>query len=351
MQLIELIQQVESGENLDEQTSAWLMGQIMTGSLDPQHVKQMILALKVKGESSSEVIGFVSAMLERTDRIDLGEFSLDIVGTGGDQSGSVNISSTAAIIAAAAGATVVKHGNRAASSKSGSADVLEALGITLSFTGKQVAACVAEVGIGFCFAPQFHPAMKNVAPIRKELGVPTIFNILGPLANPAQPKSMLVGVADPNRSELMAEVLSNRECVGFIASGDDGLDEITVTTTSTMLQFGTSQTKFSFDPTKFGIKLAEPELLAGGDAAMNAKYLVQTLTSDENSPKIQAIRAAAVLNAAAGLVAYWQKTNQHNELTFEQMMQLAVDTSFEVVQSGTALAKLTQWQQFCTSIK
>ncbi|MFM1905669.1 MAG: anthranilate phosphoribosyltransferase, partial [Actinomycetota bacterium] len=142
MQLIELIQQVESGENLDQTTAAWLMGQIMSGSLDPQQVKQIILALRAKGESSSEVIGFVSAMLERTDRIELGEVSLDIVGTGGDQSGSVNISSTAAIIAAAAGATVVKHGNRAASSKSGSADVLEALGITLQLTGEQVAACV-----------------------------------------------------------------------------------------------------------------------------------------------------------------------------------------------------------------
>ncbi len=351
MQISELIQQVESNYDLDQAAARWLMGQIMDGNLDPQLVKQVILGLKAKGESASEVIGFVNAMMERTSPIELDQVSLDIVGTGGDQLGSVNISSTAAIIAAAAGAVVVKHGNRAASSKSGSADVLEALGIKLNLSAAQVKNCVSEVGIGFCFAPQFHPAMKNVAPIRKEIGVPTIFNILGPLANPAQPKAMLIGIADSSRAELMANVLSDRDVVGFIARGDDGLDEITVTTTTTLWYLNNQrlvQTKF--DPTEFGIQKVQLDELLGGDAAANAEHLRQTLNPDFNSKKIQAIRSAAVLNAAGGLLAYWLKLGEVHSSVNATDWKRAIDTAAAAIDSGAALQKLIKWQQFCAGI-
>ena len=352
MQISELINQVESHYDLDQTSARWLMSQIMDGNLDPQLVKQVILGLKAKGESASEVNGFVAAMMERTSSIELNQVSLDIVGTGGDQLGSVNISSTAAIIAAAAGAVVVKHGNRAASSKSGSADVLEALGIKLDLTAAQVKHCVSEVGIGFCFAPQFHPAMKNVAPIRKEIGVPTIFNILGPLANPAQPTAMLVGIADSSRAELFATALGDRGVVGFIARGDDGLDEITLTTTTTLWQFGNKQLmKTKFDPTGYGMHLVKMEELLGGDAAENAEYLRQTLNPDFNTPKIDAIRSAAVLNAAAGLLAYWLKLGEVKNEVVADDWKRAIDAATTAIASGAAMQKLTEWQQFCAGIK
>lgn len=352
MQISELISQVESHHDLDQTSARWLMSQIMDGNLDPQLVKQVILGLKAKGESASEVNGFVAAMMERTSPIELNQVSLDIVGTGGDQLGSVNISSTAAIIAAAAGAVVVKHGNRAASSKSGSADVLEALGIKLDLTAAQVKNCVSEVGIGFCFAPQFHPAMKNVAPIRKEIGVPTIFNILGPLANPAQPTAMLVGIADSSRAELIATALADRGVVGFIARGDDGLDEITLTTTTSLWQFGNKQLiKTKFDPTGYGMHLVKMEELLGGDAAENAEYLRQTLNPEFNAPKIDAIRSAAVLNAAAGLLAYWLKLGEVKNEVVADDWKRAIDAATTAIASGAAMQKLTEWQQFCAGIK
>lgn len=350
MQLPELIEQVEANQDLDQAAANWLMGQIMSGNLDSDLVKRIILGLKNKGESSTEVIGFVNAMLERTTLIELDQITLDIVGTGGDQAGTVNISSTAAIIAAAAGAVVVKHGNRAATSKSGSADVLEALGIRLDLSADQVNNCVTEVGIGFCFAPQFHPAMKNVAPIRKEIGVPTIFNILGPLANPAQPKSMLVGVANWERTALIAEVLATKGVHGFIARGDDGLDEITLTTTSRLSRFGAGQyLETRFDPTQFGISLADADLLSGGNAAENARYLIDALTPEINSPKIAAIRSTAVINAAAGLLAYRIKTGSVNDVNTHSWGD-AICSAQAAVESRSAIRLLNRWQDFCTAI-
>lgn len=351
MQISELINQIESHHDLDQASARWLMSQIMDGNLDPQLVKQVILGLKTKGESVSEVNGFVAAMMERTSAMELDQVSLDIVGTGGDQLGSVNISSTAAIIAAAAGAVVVKHGNRAASSKSGSADVLEALGIKLDLTAAQVKHCVSEIGIGFCFAPQFHPAMKNVAPIRKEIGVPTIFNILGPLANPAQPTAMLVGIADSSRAELIATALGDRGVAGFIARGDDGLDEITLTTSTTLWQFENKQlTKTKFDPTSYGVNLVKIAELLGGDATENAEYLRQTLNPDVDTPKIDAIRSAAVLNAAAGLVSYWLKLGEVEKAVSGEDWMRAIDAASTAIATGAAMQKLTKWQQLCASL-
>lgn len=350
MLLSQLIAQVEANEDLSQEAAHWLMGQMMQGNLPTEDVKKIILGLKNKGESLSEVTGFVDAMLERASAVNFPGVALDIVGTGGDQLGTANISSTAAIIAAAAGATVIKHGNRAASSKSGSADVLEALGIKLALSAKEIELCVQEVGIGFCFAPHFHPAMKNVAQVRKELGVPTIFNILGPLANPARPSAMALGVADPNRALLMAGVLQKQGCVGFVAHGSDGLDEITTTGTSTIWEFGKQNNQFELYPADFGIPIYAANLLTGGDAKENAQLLLQVIDPDQNAIKVEALRAAAVLNSAAGLIAFWIKSNQIHSVPTKKEWQKAIDASYLAIKSGAAKERLTRWQEFCATI-
>jgi anthranilate phosphoribosyltransferase len=351
MQLDELINQVESNHDLDKSAAGWLMAQMMDGNLPSESVKRMILALKEKGETPQEVLGFVDVMLERTTPVEISAPCLDIVGTGGDQLNSANISTTAAIIAAGAGALVVKHGNRAASSKAGSADVLESLEIKLALDAKQVAQCVAEVGIGFCFAPQFHPAMKKVAAIRKEIGQATVFNILGPLANPANPGAMMVGVADPNRANLIANVLHSRGVDGFVAHGKDGLDEITVTAETQIWQFGELEIKQSvLDPAQFGVEKYPPHLLTGGDAKENAELLRKTLDPSEQSENVVAIRAAAVLNAAAGLLAFWIKSDGHTSNLEEIHWRNAIMECNLAIESGAAAKKLAKWQQFCAEI-
>jgi anthranilate phosphoribosyltransferase len=351
MQAAAIVKSLNSGADLDFKTSKDLMGCFMDAQFSDSEIKEIILALKAKGEVATEVTGFVAAMLERSPRVEVATLALDIVGTGGDQSGSVNISTTAAIIAAAAGAQVVKHGNRAATSLAGSADVIEALGIKLNMDASQVAQSVEQVGIGFCFAPQFHPAMKNVAAARKAAAVPTIFNILGPLANPAQPKSMLIGVADAARAELMAEVLAARGCVGFIVRGDDGLDEITLTTTSTIWQFGSGKfVETKFNPVDYGFTLVDSSALKGADATNNAKVLTAALDPNQSSGNLAAIRAAAVLNSAAGLLAYRMAAANSSELASRADWESAIAAATEAVSSGKASAKLFQWQQFAATL-
>ncbi len=344
----EIANLVANRGDLDFQTSKSLMGLIMDAQLNDEQIKQIILGLTAKGEVAAEVMGFVAAMLERTSLIAVPEVCLDIVGTGGDQSGSVNISTTAAIVAAATGIKVIKHGNRAASSKSGSADVLEALGINLNMNDIEIKKCADEVGIAFCFAPQFHPAMKNVAAVRKEIALPTIFNILGPLANPAQPTSMVVGVADPARAQLMAKVLSDRGCVGFMVHGDDGLDEITITTTSTIWQFGEDKfEKLVFNPTEFDIPFAKSEFLNGGNAAENAEKLIATLDPMQQNPSVVAIRNAVILNAAAGILANQLKIAAASKLATTAQWQAAIAVAAAAIENGAALEKLRHWQKFC----
>lgn len=341
---------VANRADLDFQTSKSLMGLIMDNQLSDEQIKEIILGLKTKGEAAAEVTGFVAAILERSSVIEVPEVCLDIVGTGGDQSGSVNISTTAALVAAATGIKVIKHGNRAASSKSGSADVLEALGIKLNMNDVQIKECADEVGIAFCFAPQFHPAMKNVAAVRKEIGLPTIFNILGPLANPAQPTSMVVGVADSALAELMAKVLGERGCVGFMVHGDDGLDEITITTTSTIWQFGNNIfEKQVFNPIEFDISFAKSELLNGGDAVENAEKLIAALDPRQLNPTALAIRNTVILNAAAGILAHQIKISAASQLATTAQWQAAITAAAAAINSGAALEKLRNWQKFCAA--
>ena len=230
-----LTEKLTSGLDLERNEIQGAMREILSGQSDIDSVKSFLLALKAKGETSDEVGALVEVMYANAAPINITERAVDTVGTGGDGAHTINISTTAAIIAASAGARVVKHGNRAASSKSGSGDLLEALGVAITLDGKAVEKTVSELGIGFCFAPIFHPAMRFAAPARKELGIPTVFNILGPLANPAKPQAAAIGVADDRMHLVMAEVLATRGVDGFVFRGDDGLDEITLATTTSVL--------------------------------------------------------------------------------------------------------------------
>ncbi len=321
--------------DLTLEQSQWAMREILDGNAEIENVKAFLLALKEKGESAQEVESFVAQMIAHCSPILITERAVDTVGTGGDGAHTINISTTAAIIAAAAGARVVKHGNRAASSKSGSADLLEALGIAITLDGDGVARCVEEIGIGFCFAPIFHPAMRFAGPARKELGVPTIFNILGPLANPAQPKAMAVGVANAGVHQLMAQVLADRGVEGFVFRGDDGLDEITLGTTTTVLTIsGGKFSKNSLDPLDFAIDRAPVSALVGGDAKENAEITKAIFAGERGAP-----RDAVVLNAAAAIAAYEGLTN----LSLNERIEEGIEKAIQAIDSGKATTLLNQW--------
>jgi anthranilate phosphoribosyltransferase len=311
------------------------MSEILQDAADVAQIKDFLLALKAKGESAEEVNAFVSAMYQHSAPIDITERAVDTVGTGGDGFNTINISTTAAIVAAAAGAKVVKHGNRAASSKSGSADLLEALGVNIDLFGEGVETVFREVGIGFCFAPKFHPAMRFAAPARKELGVPTIFNILGPLANPAKPKAAAIGVANERMHLLMAQVLSAKGVDGFVFRGDDGLDEISLATTTSVLTIGQGGISSDvIDPADFGISKAPISDLVGGDAQFNANVSRAIFGGEHGAP-----RDAVALNAAAAIAAY--KGEFDKSLTVR--MQDGYADAIKAIDSGAATVLLENW--------
>ena len=312
-----------------------IMGEVLTGRAEPENLKNFLLALKEKGETSEEVGALVSQMYEHAAPINISARAVDIVGTGGDKSNTINISTMAAIVAAAAGAVVVKHGNRAASSKSGSADLLEALGVAINLDGTLVAQCVGELRIGFCFAPNFHPAMRHAAQVRKELGVPTVFNILGPLANPARPKAAAIGVANERMHLVMAQVLGDRGVEGFVFRGDDGLDEITLATTTQVLSIGNGEIQSGLiDPTDFGISKAPISELVGGDAQENAEIAMRIFNGEVGAPS-----DAVVLNASAAIAAY----NGDLEYDLQTRFAAGVDAAKQAIDSGAAKDLLNRW--------
>jgi anthranilate phosphoribosyltransferase len=311
------------------------MNEILNGAADNSTIKRFLIALKNKGESPEEVGALVAQMYEHCAPISISKRAVDTVGTGGDGAHTINISTTSAIIAAAAGAKVIKHGNRAASSKSGSADLLENLGININLNGQSVEESFATLGIGFCFAPLFHPAMKHAAVARKELGVPTVFNILGPLANPAKPKAAAIGVANERMHLVMAQVLGSRGVDGFVFRGDDGLDEITLATTTSVLSIGTEEiTSGLLDPTEFGIAVAPVSALVGGDGAENAR-ITRSIFAGEKG----AHRDACVLNAAAAIAAYEGRT----ELSLHERISSGVEAAIEAIDSGAAHELVNEW--------
>ncbi len=291
-----------TGDDLAPDEARAAMSEILDGAATPAQIAGYVIALRVKGETVPELTGMVEAMLAAAERVMLppGPPAVDIVGTGGDRAHTINVSTLAALVVAGAGGRVCKHGNRAASSATGTADVLEALGVRIDCGPAEVARCVAEAGIGFCFAPRFHPAMRHAGPTRRELGVPTAFNVLGPLANPAGVGRMMIGVADDRMAERMVGVLAARGCDRvLVVHGDDGLDELTTTTTSHVVELrdGTVSS-YEVDPQALGLAPAAPVDLVGGDPATNAELARRVLAGEEGPH-----RDIVVLNAAAGLVA------------------------------------------------
>ncbi|MBA3720585.1 MAG: anthranilate phosphoribosyltransferase, partial [Nocardioidaceae bacterium] len=260
--------------DLDAGQTAWAMGEVLAGNATPAQIAGFAVALRAKGETVDEVEGLVRTMYEHAAPLEVPGRCVDVVGTGGDRAHTVNISTMAAVVTAGAGARVVKHGNRAASSLSGSADVLEALGVVLDLPPVRVAAVAEEVGITFCFAPVFHSSLRHAAVPRRELGVATTFNFLGPLTNPARPAAQAVGVADARMAPVLAGVLARRGVEALVFRGDDGLDELTISSTSTVWvsRAGSEDVEqVQVDPRDLGVPRAPVETLRGGDPAHNAE--------------------------------------------------------------------------------
>jgi anthranilate phosphoribosyltransferase len=287
-------------EDLTEAQASAAMRSILAGEATPAQIAAFATGLRCKGETAAEMTGLVRAMLAAAAPLELPGPLLDTCGTGGDRAGTFNVSTLAAIVAVGAGQRVAKHGNRAATGRCGSADLLEALGVAIALPPAGVAATVAETGIGFCFAPLFHPALRHATAPRRELGVPTVFNFLGPLANPARAAHQAVGVADPRMVPVMAEVLrrtGTRHALVF--HGHDGLDELTTTTTSTLLDVGQDGVReLVVDPAALGLAEATRESLVGGDVERNAAIAKQVLAGEGGPP-----RDVVLLNTAAALVA------------------------------------------------
>jgi anthranilate phosphoribosyltransferase len=294
-----LIGKVATGATLTREEASGAFEQMMSGEATPSQMGALLMGLRVRGETVDEITGAVAAMRAKMLRVTAPPDAVDVVGTGGDASGSFNISTCAALVVAGAGVPVAKHGNRALSSRSGAADVLSALGVNINLSPEAVGRCIAEAGIGFMFAPAHHPAMKNVGPTRVELGTRTIFNLLGPLSNPAGVKRQMVGVFSRQWTTPLAQVLKNlgAERV-WIVHGSDGLDEITTSgpTSVAALEDGNIRA-FEISPEEFGLRKVKPEALRGGDAAENAHAVLNVLKG-----KASAFRDVSLFNAAAALV-------------------------------------------------
>ena len=297
----QVLGRLTDGRDLVRGQAVWAMDQIMAGTATPAQIAAFGVAMKMKVPTAAEVSELADVMLSHALQMPAGtQDTVDIVGTGGDGVNTVNLSTMASIVVAAVGVPVVKHGNRASSSLAGGADMLEALGVRIDLGPEQVARSLAEVGIGFCFAPLFHPSFRQASAVRRELGVPTVFNLLGPLTNPARPRAGLIGCAFGDLAELMAEVFAARGASVLVVHGDDGLDELTTTTTSTIwrVRAGTVD-RLTFDPAGFGFARANLNELVGGDADANAAQARAVLAGAKGP-----VRDAVVLNAAGAIVAH-----------------------------------------------
>jgi anthranilate phosphoribosyltransferase len=330
----ELLRQLVGGEDLEPAVAEWAMDQIMSGTATPAQIAAFVVALRAKGERPAEIAGLATSMLAHARRVTVDVPAVDVVGTGGDRAHTVNISTMAAMVTAAAGAPVVKHGNRAASSRCGAADLLEQLGIAIDLQPDAVAACVRELGIGFCFAPVFHPAFRHASGPRREIGIPTAFNFLGPLTNPAQPSAALVGCADRRMAPVMADVFAGRGASVLVVRGDDDLDEITTgDTTSVWRVRGGVVDELTFDPAEVGIARSAPGQLRGGEPQLNAEVAAR-LFSGETGP----VRDAVLLNAAAALAVY---RGLGDDLVAD--IAAALGPVAEAIDSGAVIDLLARW--------
>ncbi len=328
------------GEDLSTEQAGWAMAEVMNGAATPVQLAGFLVGLRAKGETVDELRGIADVMLEHANRIDVPGETIDIVGTGGDRMHSVNISTMAAIVVAATGLRVVKHGNRSASSSSGSADVLESLGVSLTLSAAQVAEVAGTAGITFCFANAFHPSMRHAAVTRRDLGVGTAFNALGPLTNPAQPTYAAVGVADARIAPLIAGVFAGRGRAASVFRGDDGLDELTLATTSTIwwVRDG-AVTQLTLDPTDVGLDHAPVESLRGGDAAHNAQ-VARDLLAGEPGP----VRDAVLLNAGIALAtASGLDEPTVSRVSLTAAVREGMDRAEAAIDAGDAQDLLARW--------
>lgn len=330
-----LLNTLLAGEPLSADQTAWVTEQIMTGMATEAQIAGFAVALRAKGETVAEVAGLADGMLTRSTPLDLGDDVVDLVGTGGDQAHTVNISTMAAIVAAAAGVRIVKHGGRSASSSSGAADVLEELGVAIDLPP---ARSLEEAGIAFLFAPLYHPALRHTSKPRRELGTPTVFNFVGPMINPARPRAQAVGVAHRRMAPVIAGVLADRGSSALVFTGDDGLDELTTTGPSTVWLVRHAEVRETrLDPSHLGIPRATREDLRGGDAVHNAG-VARAVLEGERGP----VRDIVVLNAAAAIVA-GEGAPAPDGLV--EALAKACARAAEAIDSGAAARLLERWKE------
>ncbi len=340
----DVISALNSGVELEKSLATFAMREILSGNTEPDQIKEFLIAHAEKGATAAEVAAFIEVMYEHAAPLEITERAVDVVGTGGDGFHTINISTASAIVCAASGAKIMKHGNRAASSKSGSADLLEALKIKIDLDGVAVAKVFNEIGIAFAFAPKFHSAMRFAAPVRKELGRPTIFNILGPLSNPAKPAAYAIGVALPNMVELVADVLARRGVDALVFRGDDGMDEVTLTGSTTVYEISKGgRVKASISPEDFGIARSDISELRGGDGAENAKRIKAVFAGESGAP-----RNAILLNSAMTLVAY--NLDKDSEKTLVERVAEQIKVAENAIDSGAATALVEKWSQISNSL-
>ena len=328
-----------TGEDLDPADAGWAMSRIMEGVATDAQIAAFGVALKMKGVTGVELDALASTMLDYSRRVPTNRACVDIVGTGGDRQGTVNISTMSSLVVSACGVPVVKHGNRAASSKSGGADVLEALGVAIDQGPEQVAQCLEQVGVAFCFAPVFHPALRFAATPRREIGIPTVFNILGPLTNPAAPSANLIGCAFEELLPVMAEVFALRGRSALVVRGADGLDEITMTGPTRVLRVADGRVdEDEIAPGDFGMGTCSIEELRGGDGQHNAG-VARDLLAGRTGP----VRDAVLLNSAAALVAF-EGLSRGDDLV--EAMGRAVTRAAAAIDDGRAADLLQRWTAF-----
>jgi len=331
--LKDAISMLVSGHSLSIEQAAEAMSEIMDGTATPSQIAAFATALRMKGETADEIIGLVKTMRAKSIHVSVDRQVVDVVGTGGDRSGTFNISTAAAIVAAAAGLKIAKHGNRAASSQCGSADVLEALGVKIELNAEQVQMCLQELGIGFMFAQTFHPALKYAATPRREIGIRTVFNILGPLTNPAGASAQVIGVPDKSLLDKLALVLGHLGCShALIVHGEDGIDEITISGKTFICELKDSYiSSYTVGPEDFGLQGASLDNLRGGDAKQNAELLLGILRGKKGPQQ------DVVLMNAAAVFMVGDRTK-----TFQQGVALAR----EMIDSRRALQKLEKLIEF-----
>lgn len=340
----QILSNLALGQDLNRAEATWALDQIMAGNTDDGLIVAFLIGLRRKGESLAEISGLVDAMLNNSLKLETGNDAVDIVGTGGDLIGTVNISSMASILTAAAGVPVLKHGSRSASGKTGSSEMLEALGIRIDLDAEKVASVFKETGITFFFAPVFHPAMRYLAPIRKMLAVPTTFNFLGPLANPVQPIATSLGVANAQVAPLMAQELAARGRTALVFRGKDGLDELSTTSANDIWQVsGGEVTTFALNPVDLGLARSTTQQLLGGDAAHNAQ-VARDLFAGSTVGNLGAVRDIVILNAAGGVVSYdLAKDPSRADVDLELRFNDAIQKVTVALESGAGASKLSAW--------